>query len=205
MSDAATNRDATMIAAAVIRVAIPADVPALTTLIERSARELSRGFYTTQEAESAIRHVFGVDSTLIADGTYYLIEAGGAVAACGGWSRRRTLYGGDQRPVGAPSDILNPASDAARIRAFFVAPEFARRGMGRMLLDHCVAAAARAGFTRLELMATLPGVPFYATLGFYREEAVTDRLPDGTSLPFVRMTRSIDGPPAESDATGTRE
>ena len=188
----------------VLRPATSADVPALTALIHRSARQLSRGFYSELETESAITHVFGVDSTLIADGTYYLIESGGALAACGGWSRRRTLYGGDQRPVGAPSDLLDPATDAARIRAFFVAPEFARRGMGRLLLDHCTTAATKAGFSTLELMATLPGVPFYAALGFNEIESVRDLLPDGVSLPFVRMTRRIDGSATESDATGAR-
>ena len=204
-----------------IRAATPADVPALTVLIERSARELSRGFYTDRETESAITHVFGVDSSLVADGTYFIVESAGTFAACGGWSRRRTLYGGDQRPVdapvsavvgaavgaavGAPSALLDPAVDAARIRAFFVAPEFARKGMGRLLLTHCSAAAFAAGFTSLELMATLPGVPFYAALGFREVEAVRDLLPDGVALPFVRMVRRLDDTTLESDATGAHE
>ena len=192
-----------------IRAATAADVPALTALIQRSARELSRGFYTEREAESAITHVFGVDSSLVADGTYYIVESADTFAACGGWSRRRTLYGGDQRPVGAsvgaPAGLLDPAMDAARIRAFFVAPEFARKGMGRLLLNHCSAAAVAAGFTSLELMATLPGVPFYAALGFREVEAVRDLLPDGVALPFVRMVRHLDGTTFESDATGAHE
>jgi GNAT superfamily N-acetyltransferase len=178
-----------------IRPALPADVPALTKLIHRSARQLSRGFYTERESESAIQYVFGVDSSLIADGTYYIVETGGQFAACGGWSRRRTLYGGDQRPVGEQADLLDPAVDAARIRAFFVAPEFARRGFGRLLLAHCVEAARAAGFTRLELMATLPGVPFYGALGFDEVETVHDVLPNGVSVGFVRMTRRIDAAP----------
>ena len=171
-----------------LRLALPDDIPTLQQLITRSARELSRGFYTGREIESAIRYVFGVDSALVADGTYYVVEAGDAVAGCGGWSRRRTLYGGDQRPVG-PQSFLDPAHDSARIRAFFVAPEFARRGIGRRLLDHCAGAAVAAGFRSLELMATLPGVPFYEALGFTPVEPVTDTLPDGTPLRFVRMTR----------------
>lgn len=190
-----------------IRAAVPGDIPALTTLIARSARQLSRGYYTERESESAIRYVFGVDSSLIADGTYYVIEADGALAACGGWSRRRTLYGGDQRPVGAPDALLDPATDAARIRAFFVAPEFVRRGFGRVLLAHCVAAAAQAGFASLELMSTLPGVPFYGALGFDSVEPVHDLLPDGVEVSFVRMTRPIiprvRAPDTQSDATGT--
>ena len=196
-----------------IRAATPADVPALTVLIQRSARELSRGFYTDRETESAITHVFGVDSSLVADGTYFIVESAGTFAACGGWSRRRTLYGGDQRlvdasistSVGSPATLLDPAVDAARIRAFFVAPEFARKGMGRLLLTHCSAAAFAAGFTSLELMATLPGVPFYAALGFREVEAVRDLLPDGVALPFVRMVRRLDDTTFESDATGAHE
>lgn len=180
-----------MSGAATIRAATQADIPALRSLIERSARDLSRGFYSEREAESAITHVFGVDSSLVSDGTYYVVESGGAMAACGGWSRRRTLYGGDQRPMGSVAELLDPARDAARIRAFFVAPEFARRGLGTLLLDHCVAAAGAAGFTRLELMSTLPGVPFYSALGFAAAEQVSDELPDGVRVGFVRMTRDL--------------
>ncbi|MFN8653664.1 MAG: GNAT family N-acetyltransferase [Gemmatimonadales bacterium] len=173
-----------------LRLATSADVPVLNDLIPASARELSRGFYTPAEAEAAIRYVFGVNHQLIADGTYFVIEDAGAVVACGGWSFRNTLYGGDQRPVGAdaPPDQVAPA---AKIRAFFVAPGQARKGLGGLLMDACVAAAAAAGFERLELMSTLPGVPFYHKLGFRDIEAVQDRLPDGTVLGFVRMERAI--------------
>src|SRR5262245_8873244 len=174
-----------------IRLAVRAYVPALSDLIARSARELSRGFYSAAETESAIRYVFGVDSTLIADGTYFVAEIGDTVAGCGGWSRRRTLYGGDQRPAG-PQDLLEPAHDAARIRAFFVAPETARRGVGRRLYEACAAAAASAGYRSLELMSTLPGVPFYEALGFVEIEKVADTLPDGTVLRIVRMKRALD-------------
>ena len=173
-----------------LRLARVDDVPTLNALIERSARALSAGFYTEQETESAIRHVFGVDTTLIADGTYFIVERERRVVACGGWSKRRTLYGGDQRPVGERS-LLDPATDAARIRAFFVAPEAARQGIGRRLLDACIAAAAEAGFGKLELMATLPGVPLYEACGFLAVERVIERLPDGVAVGFVRMTRPI--------------
>jgi GNAT superfamily N-acetyltransferase len=111
-------------------------------------------------------------------------------AACGGWSRRRTLYGGDQRPVGEAA-LLDPATDAARIRAFFVAPEFARRGLGRALLEACEEAAREAGFRTLELMATLPGVPFYAALGFSPVEEARDTLPNGVEVRFVRMRKPL--------------
>ncbi|MEP6509470.1 MAG: GNAT family N-acetyltransferase [Gemmatimonadales bacterium] len=175
-----------------IRPAKPADIPRLETLIERSARELSRGFYSERETESAIRYVFGVDSQLVADSTYLIVERESELLGCGGWSRRRTLYGGDQRPVGE-QDLLDPRRDAARIRAFFVAPEAARRGVGRKLLEACADAAAAAGFLRLELMATLPGVPFYQALGFEPTDTVIDVLPDRQPLRFVRMTRDVIG------------
>ena len=173
------------------RLATPADTPALRALIEESARILSRGFYTERETDSAIRHVFGVDSMLVADGTYYVAERDGMPVACGGWSRWRTMYGGDQRPVGG-AERLDPATEPARIRAFFVSPAAARQGVGRALLLRCAAAASAAGFRSLTLMATLPGVPFYEALGFRRVEDVVDVLPDGVPLRFVRMERDVD-------------
>lgn len=173
-----------------VRPARHDETPLLTQLIERSARQLSVGFYTERETEAAIRHVFGVDSKLVDDGSYLVVEEGNTVVGCGGWSSRRTLYGGDQRPVGS-SDRLTPGVDPARIRAFFVAPEHARRGIGRLLLESCEAAARTAGYTRLELMATLPGVPLYAAYGFAEMEQVSDQLPDGTVIRFVRMERPI--------------
>jgi GNAT superfamily N-acetyltransferase len=173
-----------------LRLALPVDIPALNPLIERSARELSAGYYSPRQIDAAIRHVFGIDSRLVEDGTYFVVQDGEQIVGCGGWSRRRTLYGGDQRPVGPP-EWLDPAVDAARVRAFFVAPEHARRGIGRRLLDACVDAARSARFQRLELMATLPGVPLYSAYGFDEMERVTDLLPDGTPIEFVRMGRRI--------------
>lgn len=172
----------------VLRVAVPTDVPVLQELITRSAKGLSEGYYTPEEIEAALRFVFGVDSNLIADGTYFVAEADGTVVGCGGWSYRRTLYGGDQRPMGSP-ERLDPERESARIRAFFVAPEAARRGVGRRLLAKCEDEARQAGFRSLELMSTLPGVPFYSALGFVAVEAVTDTMPSGVALRFVRMRR----------------
>lgn len=169
---------------------MPGDIPVLNRLIPESVRTLRHGFYTHAQAEAAIKHVFGVDSQLVSDGTYFVAVEGEQIVACGGWSWRRTLYGGDQRPMGA-GQILDPAVDAARIRAFFVAGTHARRGIGAMLLRACAEAASARGFTRLELMSTLPGVPFYAKLGFAAVEPIVDTLPDGTSVGFVRMTRAV--------------
>ena len=134
-----------------IRSATPNDLQALDRLIPRSVRELSRGYYSDQQIESAIRYVFGVDSQLIADGTYYVAVDEDEIVGCGGWSWRRTLYGGDQRPMGAGA-LLDPAVDAARIRAFFVASDHARQGIGGLILRACEAAAVAKGFSRLELM-----------------------------------------------------
>lgn len=174
-----------------LRPATTDDIPELNALIARSARALSHGFYSPQQIESAVRHVFGVDSNLVADTTYFVVSDGTELVACGGWSRRRTLYGGDQRPIGS-DEWLDPAVDAAKIRAFFVAPEYARHGIGRRLLGACAEAARAAGFSRLELMATLPGVPLYTACGFVRVRDVADTLPDGTTLEFVQMERPID-------------
>ncbi|MBI3789658.1 MAG: GNAT family N-acetyltransferase [Gemmatimonadetes bacterium] len=196
------------------RPATADEIPALQALIVRSARDLSVGYYTAEETAAAIRFVFGVDSQLVRDGSYIVAEVDGRLAGCGGWSKRRTLYGGDQRPVdggavahaatarptpdadapahagsAADADLLDPAVDAARIRAFFVAPEAARQGVGRAILSACEGAAMDSGFTHFELMATLPGVPFYAAMGYVAAEPVVDVLPDGTPLRFVRMTR----------------
>lgn len=173
-----------------VRVAKPVDVPELNSLIQESARALSVGYYSPREIDAAIQFVFGVDTSLIEDGTYFVAEFEGTIAGCGGWSRRRALYGGDQRRVGGTT-YLDPETEAARIRAFFVAPEWARRGVGSALLKACDVAARAAGFRELELMATLPGVPLYAARGFREVERVVDTLPDGTRLPFVRMRRAL--------------
>jgi GNAT superfamily N-acetyltransferase len=173
-----------------IRAARLDEVGELNALIERSARELSRGFYTPAETESLIRHVFGVDTQLVRDGSYFAVEVDGRIVACGGWSDRRTLFGGDQTK-GAADPKLDPHSEPARIRAFFVHPAAARQGLGTLLLAHCENAARGAGFLRTELMATLPGVPFYERAGYRALESVSHPMPDGTQAPFVRMGHSF--------------
>lgn len=174
-----------------LRLATVADLPALRELIPLSARELSRGFYSPEQIESAIRFVFGPDSRLISDRTYFVAETDGGLIACGGWSRRRTLYGGDQMKTEA-DPLLDPGTEAARIRAFFVHPAFARRGLGAAILAACMDAARAAGFRRLELAATLPGVPLYEAFGFEALERLEASLPDGVRLPIVRMERALD-------------
>jgi len=174
-----------------IRLAVPEDLPALRQLIADSVRGLSHGYYSSSQIESALRFVFGVDTQLLIDQTYYIIEAGGhELAAAGGWSRRSTLYGGDQVKRGEDS-LLNPAHDPARIRAFFVHPHWARQGMARTLFNRCLSAARHEGFRTFELAATTPGEPVYTTLGFKPVEYYAVPMPDGTELPLVRMIRSI--------------
>ncbi|MDB4910598.1 MAG: GCN5-related N-acetyltransferase [Gemmatimonadetes bacterium] len=174
----------------ITRVATIADVPALQALIARSVRELSATFYTPAQIDAALIAVFGVDTQLIADGTYYVIDAPAGPAAAGGWSFRRTLYGGDQMKD-AVDPVLDASAEPARIRAFFVDPNWARRGLARQLYDECVRAALSAGFRSLELMATLPGQPLYAALGFSAVERVTVPIAKGVELPLVRMARRI--------------
>ena len=179
--------------ACTLRLATESDVPALKVLIEASVRGLSEGVYTPAQIESALRFVFGPDSRLIADRTYSVMLAPpDQLVAAGGWSRRQTLYGGDQMK-GAADPLLDPRSEPARIRAFFVHPGWARRGLGRRLFDRCAADAAAAGFQTLELMATLPGEPLYRALGFHELDRLETRLPDGTLLPVVRMARGLAG------------
>ncbi len=172
------------------RLATMGDLPALVVLIPASARILSRGFYTDAQTEAAIRYIFGPDTRLITDGTYFVVEADGVLAGCGGWSRRRTLYGGDQMKA-AEDPLLDPRTEAARIRAFFVHPDFARQGVGSAILDSCLDAARAAGFSRVELASTLPGVPFYRALGFEECEPLEAPMPDGTTLPIIRMERAL--------------
>lgn len=155
-----------------IRRAVAADTGMLEALIERSARGLSRDDYGADEIEALIANIFGIDSEVVADGTYLVAERDGVIAGGGGWSRRRTLFGGDRFAAREPG-LLDPARDAARIRAFFVDPAFARSGVGSAILCACEAAATAAGFRRLELMATLPGVPFYVAAGYRALPAVT--------------------------------
>jgi GNAT superfamily N-acetyltransferase len=178
-----------------IRLAEASDIPALRELIEASVRGLQAGEYSEAQLEKALGTVYGVDTQLISDGTYFAAEeiaASGAalLVGCGGWSKRKTLYGGDQF-AGREDSLLDPARDAAKIRAFFVHPAWARRGIGGMILEACEAAAGAAGFRGLEMGATLTGVPFYLAKGYVELEAVDVALGDGLTLPIVRMGKVL--------------
>ncbi|HYW50573.1 MAG TPA: GNAT family N-acetyltransferase [Gemmatimonadaceae bacterium] len=173
-----------------LRLATPADVPAITALIRDSVRGLSDGLYSDAEIEESLVTVFGVDSQLLADGTYFVIEDDIGLAASGGWSRRATVYGGDQAKR-EPDVPLDPARDAARIRAFYVSPRCARRGLARRLYQACESAAVAAGFTRFLLGSTLPGIPLYESLGFHQLERADYPMRFGLSLGIMRMERTI--------------
>ncbi len=203
-----------------IRRAVPADIPVLRALIDASVRRLQAQDYTPAQIESALRTVFGVDSQLIADGTYLLAEtvpslhSGGnekpgvsesTIVACGGWSKRKTLYGGDRwkdlqekdlqekdrQEKDREGDLLDPRTDAAKIRAFFVHPDWARRGIGTMVLDACEAAARAAGFVRFEMGATLTGVKLFQQRGYVAIERLEVPLEGSITLPVIHMTKTV--------------
>jgi N-acetylglutamate synthase-like GNAT family acetyltransferase len=175
-----------------IRHATLDDVDELRRLIDASVRGLQSSDYTASQLERALATVYGVDTQLIRDSTYFAAELPESkeIVGCGGWSKRRTLYGGDQWSQREDS-LLNPASDAAKIRAFFVHPNWARRGVGGLILDACETAAFAAGFTRLEMGATLTGVPFYFKRGYRAAEPAEVPLGDGESLSILRMVKNV--------------
>jgi N-acetylglutamate synthase-like GNAT family acetyltransferase len=172
-----------------IRTATLSDVPRLSEVIKLSARELSRGDYSSEQIEAALKSAWGVDTQLIRDGTYFVVENECELIGCGGWSNRKTLFGGDAQQGRVP-DLLDSAKDACRIRAFFVHPSFARRGIGRLLLTHCEHEAKRAGFKQAELVATLPGVKLYAALGYEEIERKSYPLDGSVSIEFVTMRKA---------------
>ncbi|MBS0395005.1 MAG: GNAT family N-acetyltransferase [Proteobacteria bacterium] len=174
-----------------LRNATLEDVPILHGLIRRSIHGLGAGDYSREQIEAALTGAFGVDTALIRDGTYFVIEgAEGSIVACGGWSRRKTLFGADTRTERDESS-LDPATEAAKIRAFFVDPGHARRGLGRMLLERSEADAVRVGFRSLELMATLPGQRLYRESGFKAGAEIDYPLPGGLTIRFVPMRKEI--------------
>jgi N-acetylglutamate synthase-like GNAT family acetyltransferase len=182
-----------------VRLATLADIPVLQRLIAASVRKLQAQHYSPMQMDAAIGSVFGVDTQLIHDGTYFAVEAevesgGGApeaeIVACGGWSRRKTLFGSDN-VQGKDDRSLDPGHDAARIRAVFVDPDWARRGIASRIMRACEDAASAAGFTKLSLVATLTGENFFETKGFLPTERYSIPLPDGQTLPVVAMDKPL--------------
>jgi GNAT superfamily N-acetyltransferase len=173
-----------------LRLARLVDAPVLKALIAASVRGLSRDDYTDAQIEAALGSAFGVDTELIRDGTYFVAESAGEIVGCGGWSKRRTLFGGDQQ-VGRQSELLDPLCDAARIRAFFVRPDRAREGIGRALLADCEDAALAHAFVATELMATLPGYRLYRALGYVGDERIQHSLPGGAVIEFIPMRKNL--------------
>ena len=173
-----------------IRVATTDDLPALGTVMDAAIAQLQQGFLTPEQIESS-KAIMGIDTQLVKDATYFVVLDGDQVAGCGGWSRRATLYGQDSTP-GRDPHLLDPATDPARVRAMYTAPAFARRGVGRLVLEACEAAARAEGFSTLELMGTMSGQPLYAAYGFVVvEDVVDDR--GGVPVPLVKMRKPVSG------------
>ena len=164
------------------------DIPALQMVMDAAITELQRDFLDAPQIESS-RAIMGIDTQLVEDGTYFVVESDGEIAGCGGWSRRATLYGSDHTPGRSPR-LLDPAGEPARVRAMYTHPAHARRGVGRLILSLCEAAAAAEGFTRLELMSTLAGEPLYTAYGFRPIERLTDDT-GGSPVPIIRMEKPV--------------
>jgi GNAT superfamily N-acetyltransferase len=177
-----------------IRLAAIGDVPALTALVAESVWILQANEYSDAQREAAIRLVYGVDTQLVRDGTYFVVEEDGHIVACGGWSRRRKLFGGDQHAPTREPELLDPSTDAAKIRAFFVRPGWERRGIGSALIRACEQAAIAEGFRRLEMGSTLTGVALYAAHGYREVERIEVPLDNSLMMTVVRMAKSIPEP-----------
>jgi len=177
------------------RLATEADLPALRDLMARAIAELQRAFLSPEEV-AASRAVMGLDTQLVRDRTYFVVELDGALAGCGGWSRRATLYGGDHSGALRDARLLDPATEAARVRAMYTHPDFTRRGVGRLILATCEAAAAAEGFSRCEMMATLAGEPLYRASGYVEIERTAATPVNGIAVPLVRMGKDLPRPPA---------
>ena len=173
-----------------LRTALMTDCRTIESLAADSIRKLGALDYSAEQIESALTSAFGLDTQLITDQTYFIVEAGQLAVACGGWSFRETLFGSDAEQNRNPQRI-DPATGAARIRAFFVHPDYARMGIGSMIMQHCEREAIRAGFRKLELMATLPGVKLYAKHGFAAGNSIEYQMGEQLSIKFVPMFKEI--------------
>jgi GNAT superfamily N-acetyltransferase len=170
------------------RLARRSDLDALRALMDAAIGELQKPFLDEAQIASS-RMIMGLDTQLIDDGTYYVVEAAGELAGCGGWSRRATLYGGDHSPTRSDT-LLDPARDSARIRAMYTHPRHTRKGVGRLILTLCEETAKAEGFSRVELMATMAGVPFYRACGYEAGEQVVDAR-GGAAVPLLRMSKEL--------------
>jgi GNAT superfamily N-acetyltransferase len=173
-----------------VRAATLADRDVLRDLIARSARQLSAADYRPEQVEGALQGAFGVDSQLIHDATFFVVEEEGVIVGCGGWSYRKTLFGGDKRPERDAAE-LDPRTEAAKIRAFFVDPAHARRGIGTLLLEKCESEARLRGFSRVELMSTLTGIRLYSARGYSGAQQVRYEVSPGVAIEFLPMSKSI--------------
>lgn len=172
------------------RIATEADLPMLRALMTRAIEHLQDGFLSPDQVRASHK-VMGLDSQLVRDGTYFVIEERGVAAGCGGWSFRATLYGGDDSVVAREPARLDPATDAAKVRAMYTNPDFARRGVGRMLLALCEDTARAAGFGRVELMATMAGVPLYRAAGYVAVAETQAPEIDGVTVPLLLMGKTL--------------
>jgi GNAT superfamily N-acetyltransferase len=173
-----------------LRLAHEEDVSALEALIPLSVRALQSTYYSRAQIEAALGPVFGVDRQLIRDGTYFIAEQDRVIIGCGGWSKRRALYGGD-RGREREDELLDPERDAARVRAFFVHPDWARRGIGRSIMAACERTIRESGFSTVDIVATLAGEPLYALFGYAVVERYEIAMVSGMSLPVVKMNKVL--------------
>jgi GNAT superfamily N-acetyltransferase len=184
------------------RLATEADLAALAVIMDLAIGELQKGFLSPDEI-AASRQVMGLDTQLVADRTYFVIETSGQIAGCGGWSRRATLYGGDHTTALRNAALLDPRTDAARVRAMYTHPDFARRGVGRFILSLCEAAAAAEGFRAVQLMATLSGEPLYRACGYHEMERVISETDIGP-VPLILMGKTLARDPGIEITTGAK-
>jgi len=172
-----------------LRLATPEDMPVLSALMDRAIGELLQAFLPPEGVKASFE-IMGLDTQLIADGTYFVVEDAGEIAGCGGWSRRATLFGGDHS-AGRDAALLDPKIDAARVRAMYTHPDHTRKGVGRVVLDACEAAARAEGFTRVEMAATMGGVPLYRACGYQEIEPFEAVTSTGYRVPLIRMGKGL--------------
>ncbi len=171
------------------RIATLDDFDAMRDLMSMAIEQLQTEFLSPEQIEAS-KFVMGLDSLLVRDQTYFVIMAGEVMAGCGGWSRRKTLFGGDHTQ-GRDPDLLDPKIDAARVRAMYTHPDYTRRGIGTLILQLCEQAARKEGFKKVELAATMAGVPLYSHYGFLEIGRWMEKTPSGVEVPLAKMVKDI--------------